>query len=134
MDNTEKRISVLEVVNLFGSIASITGISLLWIRESLKLNIDSLAIISTLITVLFIFGSLSLVIAIIHYLYFNYVKEFNILWKITFFTLGLPLIMFICVGFFFSISRAIAMNVESTLTNVPIQELRQKYGINPENK
>jgi amino acid transporter len=85
----DKKQSILEIVNFIGSIASITGISLLWLKGTE--NINPVDILATTVVVSISFGFLFLGIGIILYIYRRWVKNLDWVWKIVFFCLFLPI-------------------------------------------
>jgi hypothetical protein len=88
----EKKQTILEIVNFIGSIASITGISLLWLKGSENIRPLDIVFLSGLVSISF--GFLFLGIAIVRSIYKRWVINQDWVWKIVFFALIIPLLGF----------------------------------------
>ncbi|MEQ1644233.1 MAG: hypothetical protein ABL959_12370 [Pyrinomonadaceae bacterium] len=124
---------VVRIVAIVGDVASITGISLLWWRGSVS-SIGLVEVSVVLAAVIFGFGFLMLVVAVAYTLFNSLRNEpwFNILWRLVYFTLGIPMMMLVIGGFGFLVTRQTMASIEAAMTGVPVSEvLRNKYGVQP---
>jgi len=87
----DKRTTTFEVVNFIGSIASITGISLLWLKNSINISPD--VIVTVLLAVSFCFGLLLFDVLIIRLVYQKLVFNRSSLAKYAYYLLVTPILI-----------------------------------------
>lgn len=78
----DNRTTIFELVNFIGSIASITGISLLWLKGSINISPD--VIVAAVLGVSFCFGLLLLEVLILRSFYRKFVFGRSSLFKTVF--------------------------------------------------
>jgi len=98
-----QKIRWIDVVHVLGSVASITGISLLWFKS--QLNIQTLVIDIPVIglLVLFSLGLVSLGIIAVRFGYTRLFKNSDSPWQFAYFSISIPILCFIigwCLFFF----------------------------------
>ena len=92
-----RKLTVIDIVNLIGSIASITGISLLWLKDTT--NVSPVFIFSVAIVVSFCFGLLVLDVFLIQYFYRRWFSGRDMLIKVLYFTLAAPVVSVLIILF-----------------------------------
>lgn len=117
---TGHRDAIFQIVSLLGSIASITGISLLWLRETggSALSVDFVRVV---VGVVLAFGFLTLGVAGVYEIYDRWTANYRvtILWKFVYFSLFTPfltLILMAAANHFIKVAQG---HVESAMTGVP---------------
>lgn len=108
----DKKRTIFEIVNFIGSIASITGISLLWFKGSSDTSPIQVVWIALIVSLCF--GFLTLCVAIIRYIYLRWIRSWDVLWKITYFALAAPLIF--CLAVF--IGALVIIYLEKGIENI----------------
>lgn len=124
--------AVMDVVTFFGSIASITGISLLWLKGSGP--IGSVEIARTLVAVVLIFGFGVFAIAGINEVYIRWTHSYTIrsIWKLAYFSFAVPLILLFLAALGHPLILASQAMVESGLTRVPYSTIvKERHGWDP---
>jgi hypothetical protein len=81
-----------EIVNLLGSIASVTGVSLLWLKDTIKLTPDE--IIAVAVAASFVLGLATTGVLVIRYGYRRWALQGDALAKVVYLTLAFPAVMF----------------------------------------
>jgi lysylphosphatidylglycerol synthetase-like protein (DUF2156 family) len=94
-----ERIRFIDIVHLLGSVASITGISLLWLKSELNIKTILVEIPVLALLISFSLGIISVGIILLRYLYQKYFINKEMMWKFAFFALSIPTIALI-IGFF----------------------------------
>lgn len=87
----EKKKTLIDIVNILGSIASITGISLLWLKGNSHFSPLDIVVIS--IAVSFCLGLATLGVVIFRYLYYRWFSQRDLLVRIAYFALAIPIII-----------------------------------------
>ena len=78
------------ITNLLGSIASITGIALLWIKTGTSVSLIDIVWVGGFVSVCF--GLLMLGVVLIRAAYVKFVKSKDVLVKIVYFALATPIV------------------------------------------
>jgi hypothetical protein len=86
----DKKKTLVEIVNILGSIASITGISLLWLKDNN--HFSPMDILAISVAVSFCLGLATLGVVICRYFYYRWFSQKDLLVKITYFALAIPII------------------------------------------
>jgi len=85
-----KKQSLLDIINLLGSIASITGISLLWAKNGTSVSLIEIIWVGGFVSVCF--GLLAFGLILIRSGYHKYVKSKDVLVKTVYFAIASPII------------------------------------------
>jgi hypothetical protein len=94
MDEKKRRFGAIDVINVAGSIASITGISLLWLKGSMPPAALIAAIPVVAIAVTLSLGLFALAFVIIRYGYYEFVATRDMAWKFTYVCLTIAVALF----------------------------------------
>jgi hypothetical protein len=98
MSDSNYRRKFIDVINTFGSIASITGISLLWLKGNTQIDIDTVLMIPIIaLVVSFSLGVLALVYIVVEYFYRKYTKGKGLMVNVAYFCLIVPALIFILI-------------------------------------
>ena len=119
----DTRNKILEIVNVFGSIASITGISLLWLKGSMEF--DTVFFAKVTAAVIVGFGCLTLVVAATYSLYVHQVKKVHWLWRVVFFSLGVPIACWLIFFFAVVCVQGVHRVIDNVAAGKPIVEPRR---------
>jgi|ERR1051325_9809957 len=103
LSNAKEKLTIVGVVNLIGSIASITGVSLLWLRTSTAISPLDLLWFAFVVT--FLFGVLALEAIAIRWCFYEWIIKRDWLAKFAFFALVIP----IAAAFLFIFGAAIVI-------------------------
>src|SRR5688500_2025464 len=80
--------SVIEIVNLVGSVASITGITLLWLKDTLPISPLDVPWAAGIVSVFI--GIMAVCVIIFRSIYVRWFRNKDIVVKVAFFTLAAP--------------------------------------------
>ena len=101
-----KKQTVIDIVNLVGSIASITGISLLWLKGTL--NVSPIDVVSIAIVVTFCFGLLILDVFLLRLFYRRWIVGRDMLGKLLYFLLVTPILSVLIILFALLLGKLIS--------------------------